>query len=560
MNVSSPEAYWKFSIPLLITMFFSAPDQLHSQGVYTPVTDLVYEFLDKMQVKGVTDYTKLVMPKTRNQIGRYLTQIDSSRGALTLVEREELDRYRQMYLNESEILSTSVKPHIPSVQELDQEGFHLFKYRDPKFKLAVYPIVGISIESRYDEIQGTRWNGLSADGSFGDNIGAQTDFRDYVETGNKLDLDRRFSKSPGIIPITSQSSGNSIGYSEVKGALTYESPWLSVSVGREWFNWGSGYNSQLILSQKAPPFHYLRIDFTPVDWFRFYYLHGWLASNIIDSLNSYPTQVPGLTRVIDRPKYYAAHMLELTPFNGFSFSLGESVVYSDQGPLLGFLIPVLFFRTVDQNTYDRGVMGRGSNSQVFFDLNIRPRAGINCYATWFIDEIDLGKIFNWPNNRNQFGVTIGGTTQDMLLDDFTARLEYTRILPWVYSNFIQTQTYTNSGYLMGDYIGQNADQIFIQFEYRVTKGLAVKIWGEGTRRGGMDSVYYQYQPEARPFLHGPKRQDIAFGFEASYELILNFLIKADYEYRYVTDEDPSRTPSYQLGVHHTLGITFYYYL
>ncbi len=554
------KGYRKIVLLVSAILLFFVHNSSLSQGVYVPVTNLVYEYLDKMHVKGVTEYSKLVLPKTRKEIAKYLTEIDSARARLTVIERLELDRYRLEYLNERDIESTSLKLPLPSFDDLQKEGFHLFKYGDPEFKFALYPILGIEVENRYNETQSTRWNGLLAYGSYGEYFGAQSDWRDYVETGNHLDVDRKFSKLPGIIPLGSQSSENSIGYSEVKGAVTYESPWFSVSVGREWFNWGSGYNSQLILSQKAPPFPYLRIDFNPTTWFHFYYLHGWLASGVNDSSGSYPTQVPGMTRVIERPKYYAAHMLEIMPFKGFAFSLGESVVYSDQGPLLGFLIPVLFFRPLDQTTYDRNVIGRGSNSQVFLDLNGRPCNGLDLYATWFIDEIDTHKIFDWPYNRNQFGLTVGGATQDLVLDDLTLRLEYTRILPWVYSNFIQTQTYTNSGYLMGDYIGQNADQIFAQAEYRIARGLGIKAWGELTRRGGMDSVYYQYQPEAKPFLYGPRRIDRVLGLEASYELILNCVAKIDYEYRYVTDEDLTRTPAYQLGARHSLGITLYYYL
>ena len=559
MNYSSRRAGFSFVIPFLVILFFALPDSSHSQGTYTPVTDLVYEFLDKMHIKGVTDYTKLVLPKTRKEIAGYLAQIDSARSRLTSVEREELDRYRLDYLREEEILSTSIKPRIPSQNEVDTEGFHILKYRDSRFKLAVYPIAGIQVESRYDDLHTIRWQGISAYGSFGGSFWAQSDFRDYVETGSHLDTYRDFTRLPAIIPL-GDASGSTVKYGEVKGAVTYETSWLSLSVGREWFNWGSGYSSQLILSRKAPPFPYLRIDFKPTTWFHFYYLHGWLASGVEDSLASYQTQVPGRTRIVDRSKYFATHMLEVKPLDGFSVSLGESVVYSDQGPLLGYLIPVLFFRTVDQTTYDRNLPGRGSNSQVFFDLDVRLRDGIDCYGTWFIDEIDLAKIFDWPNNRNEFGITVGAATQDFLLDNLTMRFEYTRILPWVYSNFIQTQNYTNSGTIMGDYIGQNADQMFLQSEYKVAKGLGLKLWAERTRRGGMDSVNYQYQPEAKPFLYGPKRVDSAFGFELSYEFFLNFLLRADYEYRQVSDEDASRTPLYERGAHQAFGCSIYYYL
>ena len=146
------------------------------------------------------------------------------------------------------------------------------------------------------------------------------------------------------------------------------------------------------------------------------------------------------------------------------------------------------------------------------------------------------------------------------MDDLTLRLEYTRILPWVYSNFIQTQTYTNSGYLLGDYIGQNADQLYARADYRLNKGLNLALWAEQTRQGGMDSVVYQYQPEAEPFLYGPQRKELAWGIQVRDEIFLNLVAQVDYQYQHVSDEDPLRTPAYQLGTHHSLGLTLYYFL
>jgi len=138
------------------------------------------------------------------------------------------------------------------------------------------------------------------------------------------------------------------------------------------------------------------------------------------------------------------------------------------------------------------------------------------------------------------------------------RLEYTRILPWVYSNLIQTQTYTNSNYLLGHYIGQNADQIFTQLDYRLLRGFELKFWGEYIRRGGFSDVKNQYEEPGESFLYGPRRNELNIGFETSYEIMHEWFAKAFYQYSHITDEDAERTPEWQLGVNHSFGFSVYY--
>lgn len=532
---------------------------LYSQGVFVPVYNSVYPFLERMSLKGVTDYSKLVLPKTRLEIARTLRQIRNASSRLSTVEGEQLEWFEREFDRELRTLQRGDRQGSPISSQLPSspKRWHLASYDDSSFAIYGSPILGGQALRIYDEFQMRRWMGLAVYASLGNSWGFQTDSRDNVESGDRLDRSRIYTMDHGIQTIG--GSGNEIQYSETKGAITFESDPFIVSAGKEWFNWGSGFRSQLILSDKAPSFPFLRLDVAPVPWLKFYYLHGFLNSRVPDSSRSYTTQLLDHPRTFERPKYYAAHGLEFVPTPGLSILVGESVVYSDDGPRIGYLIPVLFFRLVD-HYYEGGEMGKGSNSQLFVDVNYKTSKGLNLYSTLFIDEIDTDNMFSRDKARNQLGFTVGVSSYGLGIADLGVRIEYTRILPWVYSNFIQTQTYTSSNYLLGHYIGQNADQLFIQIDRHVTRALEIAFWAEQIRQGGFDNIGLQYDVANPPkaFLYGLRRTEQSFGVIANLELTFDLNATVSYQYSKISDEDPERTPSYQQGTKHSLGVRLSY--
>ena len=53
--------------------------------------------------------------------------------------------------------------------------------------------------------------------------------------------------------------------------------------------WGYTENGRMVLSNKAPTYPYIRLDYQPFKWLTFNYVHAFLNSNIIDSVRSYGT-------------------------------------------------------------------------------------------------------------------------------------------------------------------------------------------------------------------------------------------------------------------------------
>jgi hypothetical protein len=531
-------------------------------GVYVSVNNSVYGFLERMDTKGVINYSDVIVPQTRLEISSYLRELKNKVELLTSVEQKDLYWYlKEYYYEELQNSNKEISKEFYFFKTPKIDRWNLFEYQDSVFHFVVNPIIGGTINYKYNEIELKRWTGLSTYFSLGKNWGGQFDYRDNWEKGEYIDRTKYFTNQTGIDII--HQTDNTIEYSEVKGAVTYESKYVNVSIGKEFFNWGSGYRSQLILSEKAPSFPFIRLDIKPVDWLRFYYIHGFLNSRVPDSSAFYNTQYQKedssyVQRIIDRPKFYAAHVLEFKIKKRIRFSIGESVVYSDQGPRAGFLIPVLFFRLVDHYYEGTGGFGKGSNSQIFFDLNFGLINNLNLYSTIFIDEFSLSKFLKGNHDRDQLGYTVGAQVYDLIIDNLSIRFEYTRIRPWVYSNFIQTQTYTNSSYLMGHYIGQNADQVFGQIDYYPLRGLTLSIWGEYIRQGGFDNVSEQYKDPGEPFLYGEVRKETNIGLKISYQIIHDLYFKSHFTFSNISDQNIVRTPSYQLGTNNSIGFSVFY--
>ena len=60
----------------------------------------------------------------------------------------------------------------------------------------------------------------------------------------------------------------------------------------------------------------------------------------------------------------------------------------------------------------------------------------------------------------------------------------------------------------------NEDQIYLSLNYRIIRGLQVKIWAEFIRKGGDGVVDDQYTRPSQPFLFGLRNNYTNWGFNA----------------------------------------------
>jgi hypothetical protein len=312
-------------------------------------------------------------------------------------------------------------------------------------------------------------------------------------------------------------------------------------IAKEFIEYGYTESGNLVLSRKAPSFPYLRLQINPAGWIDFIYFHAWLSSNIIDTVN-----IADYKRNIFRSKYFAWHALRITPFEGFDVSIGESVVYSDKPELIYFMPLMFYFLADDFISSNRGQPG-DANSQFFFSVSSKNHLkNTHLYGTLFIDELTLRGMsgFLVPDNaevlfdesRLQLGFTFGASAADIPLNNLDVTLEYTKIYPYVYGHHTSPQTYTNSSYIMGHWMGHNADLVYLGLNYRFFRGFQVNLWGEYIRKGSSD-YKDQYVRENTEFLFGLRNNYKYIGADIKYELMHELNIEAELRWNNESHEE-----------------------
>lgn len=505
--------------------------KINAQVVYEPLYKDVYGFLASLSQKGIIELNDQVKPLSRIYIAQKLLEAETKTG-MTPVEKEDLEFYKKDFFNEINFLEDKQPQKLMNIVDKDRGGrLRLFSYADDKFKLNISPIFGVKAGVREKKRLTHYWNGLSLYGYIYDFLGFSFDFRDNTEEGETIDKIKQFTPVTGVNAKSSRNvinySPNKMDYSEAHTSISANWSWGSFTVGKGFLEWGYGEGGKLVLSNKAPSLPYIRLDLHIEDWLYFNYIHAWLLSDVVDSNNIYYAS-DGRERFHFREKYLASHSITVIPTKGLNLSLGESIVYSDRLEVL-YLMPFMFFRLAD-HYLSRQYNNAGSNAQFFASVSSRNHIkNTHLYGTLFIDEVTLDNLFNASKQRNQLGFTLGGSVVDFPINNLKFTLEYTKIYPYVYSNFVQTTTYQSASYNLGDWIGSNADQVYAALKYNFIRGLKATFWTQYIRKGGREDVKKQLSVPQPPFLSGLRTNYTYFGFSVSYEFVHEFFIRGDFQ-------------------------------
>jgi hypothetical protein len=522
-----------------------------SQTVFEPVESDVYTFMDLMAQKGIIQFHDEIRPVGREYIAKKLLELKEAAirkkengSGLTDLERDELDFYLKDFgmeiANINKNSGVALKVESSNNKELDNNEsssvtiinadpfnrYRLFAYGDTLFKINASPILGYEAGTLGGAKYSYRWNGLYLYGYLSNNLGFSLRYQDNSEDGTSIDKTKKFTPVTGI--LISKTNANNIEYDDINANLSYNWSWGDLSVGKDYLNWGYGQSGLLVLSDKAPSFPFIRLDLRLTNWLSFNYIHAWLNSNVVDSSLVYSSTVPGKSNIGYVDKFLVQHSLTVTPTTGLDISLGESIVYSNQLQF-AYLIPVMFFWSADHYLSNSNENASG-NCQFFLGVSSRNEIkNTHLYGTLFIDEISLENIFNAAKQRNQVGFTLGGSVTDLPVDNATFTLEYTKVYPFVYNNYNQVEVYQNSGYIMGDWIGDNADLIYAALNYRFLRGLQGTLWAQYIRKGGEETgAQDQVQPQP-PFLFGLRTNYSYFGFNVKYEIIHELFASLQYQ-------------------------------
>jgi len=398
-----------------------------------------------------------------------------------------------------------------------------FQYKDSLVTLSLRPIGGFKYIVNENGSMYHRYWGAFAFIYIGQYFGGYASLRDNYAT-ELLSQPEYFTQATGGVYKINEGGRKGGDWSEMRGGLNVSWKWGSFGIMKDFFIWGNNYHGSNILSDHAPSFPYIHLHLKPVKWFEFNYIHGWLASKVIDSTRSY--YVDNVHRIVYHNKYIAANMFTIKPWESLNISFGNSIIYSgDINP--AFLIPFMFFKSVDHSSYFSN--HAGSNAQMFFDISSRQIKHLHLYITLFIDELKMSRILN-SEEHNLTSWKFGFRLSDFPVQNLAFTGEYTMTQPGTYQHFISTTTYTSNRYNMGHYLRDNSQEIYAAISWKPIRGLYFTTSYTVAEHG--DDVIYGDVSGADiikiPFLKNKTWQNYQFEFMARYEMVSNIYFWLQY--------------------------------
>jgi hypothetical protein len=521
--------------------------QTISQNVWENSNSEVHPFLYRMAQRGLIEYNDLIKPINRYHVINSLNILKQKDSALSNVEKKELSFYLQEYIIPS-------KEQISLFKKDQNKRWRAGAIVSNDFEFYIDPLLSINNFSGNNKNIRQLSNGFELWGTArkNKNLGYQVYYRDYTETGTVNNNFREESSTQGNILIGAKSNSK-INYTDIRANINYSFKKGNISLGKDNLIWGYGENSNIVLSNKAPSYPYIRLDYKPLKWLNFNYTHAWLNSNIADSSLSYFTNSGRINndfRLVFVQKYLATHSIEVQAIKGLNIAIGESIVYSDKMDP-GFLIPVNLFKFYDNNRSNY-LIEAGSNGQYFLSLSSRNQIkNTHLYSTLFIDEIKVSAIFNKTESRNQLGFNLGGSITDVFIPYLSFGAEYTRVNPFVYSNLITAQTYTSYNYNMGDWMGNNFDKAILFAKYTPLAKLKLVARYQKIRKGGPGTIYEQYAVQPQPsFLFDYIKTKSDIFLQARYEYINNIYLTSSLTLMQtrLANGNHVKDNTYQLGI------------
>lgn len=466
-----------------------------SQAIPVPMDYTeVYDFVDELITDGYVCRQTAVKPYTRTQIAGMLVEAQAADSLMNKRQRKALAYYLDVFALERDTMVSRY------VQYTDRRTFSLslanpqFSYmsKNKMFKMTIEPILGMDLygskkgavikrrygaELRMDiakhvsvwgSLRDISWNGtaLLSDKYFPDEY-AKID-------GAKLTKPQYLNPLPGVQYKEADYGGD---FSDSRGGIALYSWWGRVALERENIRWGDAYHCSNILSGHNPAVPMLSLQLTPCKWFQFDYFHAWLVSNVLDSTNYYIEHADSGTDVKQyRPhnKFMAANMFTFTPVKYVSFSFGNSIVYAEPNVQAIYFIPIAFYKSLD-HLLTKGLRTQNQNSQAFASISVRPWDHIQLYGSFFLDEFKLSRLKKSSAAKNPISYLVGFNWSGWPLKGLSVRGEFMRSYIACYTQSIDVLDYTSNSYLMGHYMGDNAQNIHVEVAYRPVRGLRVAL-------------------------------------------------------------------------------------
>ncbi len=438
----------------IILLFLVLP--VLSQVENIPVSNAVYKFLIKAEVKGILEnFSSADLPLQKKEIINALINIRENQSLLSHNELSTLEYFEKEF-GIKKVDVAVVFPSKTDTLSLFSNRFFsndeklIFAYNDKSISTKFEPLASADVmylKSENSEDSnvlignlGFRLSG-SIENSFGYNL--QVTNGSLFSGSRKLATrDLKYGQNVKFVDLN-----NDVDIQESQ--VAYQNGWFYASIGRETRLIGSGLNQRILTSANSPAFDAITIA-TKFDGFEYKFSHSSLMA-LHEEFYGYNSgsflEIPS--------KYMAFHRFSVRHFWG-EIGFWESVIYTERGIDLAYINPLSFFKSLEHSLRDR------DNSMMGLDWTVRPINNVQLKGTYFLDDIIFSEVGNgfW-SNKAAFNIALNVDLPYSL--DFG--FEYARVEPYTFSHFKQQNSVTNDGRLIGSYLSPNSHSFSGELNY-----------------------------------------------------------------------------------------------
>ena len=318
----------------------------------------------------------------------------------------------------------------------------------------------------------------------------------------------------------------------------------NVQLGRDKLNWGNGETGNLVLSDWADWYNFIKFT-TYWKILKFSVVYASLESHLTPEEKDYDAVGEGLTQgnyenFRERYKALVAHRLEARITDKFTIAATEAIIFGNKYPEFGNMNPVSIFHSVFAPEYSNVIFSLEADYAIF--------RGFDLYAQVAMDEMKLS-IENGESARPTALGYLAGARYLFPVGDGIMKfvLEGAYTDPYLYNRWHPLTRFTTRrrywSYLSGDYLyldkatgyryGPDAVIGYLAGEYRIPSDLmlkadvTLKFLGE---KNTSLSIIESYDTDKKTTPSGTVERELVVGLHADKTLSRHFSVGGDMYY------------------------------
>ncbi len=464
----------------------------------------VYAFIKRLEAKNLIENRQYnTRPLTRREATEALIEISerhlSGEIELTDIEEEHLRRYQWLFGDEIELLRPGLLPPAKKKHTIAVESENYMVDFDLVAKQEFARVRPVSEKQQSTSITSVDF---AFQAKLGKHLGIASILHDRLLLGSG-------SYNPYENEVSYDLRGESRSLNAMEGYAILDLSWLSLQLGMDDIWWGPGWHGALMISDNSAPKDTLRLSgiYGPLKF-------TYLTSILREDTPNYQS------------KYMSAHRLEFLPHRDISIGLNEVMIFADRYELR-YLNPFIIFYTLQTEDFkNNGLLG--------FDLDVTLIPSIELYAEVMLDDFQTPEGWDAFRSWNsKYGLLTGAYWADPFgFGDTDVRFEYAFVNQYAYTHRYEITRYTHQDFVIGHWMGTDADDMWINIEHCFTDKLRGSLTYERERQGEGDVTegHTPETPKYWEFLSGVTESTHSVSLELSFDSIGRYSAGAKYTY------------------------------